>query len=58
MDKNFMVPVGGSIVFSPHKNLIKNLSAIYPGRATATPAIDLFITLLEMGEHGLTELLK
>lgn len=30
-DKNFMVPVGGAIVASQDKNLIKEISNLYPG---------------------------
>lgn len=56
-DKNFMVPVGGSIVFSPRVEAAKQLSCIYPGRASIGPIVDLFITLLEMGVSGLRKLL-
>lgn len=52
-DKNFMVPVGGSVVFSPQTNgLIEQVEKSYPGRASASPIIDLFITLLQLGEPG------
>ena len=50
-DKNFMVPVGGAIVTSSQEDFIASLSAMYPGRASATPVLDLFITLLAMGER-------
>lgn len=56
-DKNLMVPVGGAIVMSPAKESIKHLSQLYPGRASASPMIDLMITLLNMGEIGLKKLL-
>jgi len=56
-DKNFMVPVGGAIVSSSHVKFITDLSAIYPGRASAAPIMDLFITLLSMGENGYKSLL-
>jgi O-phospho-L-seryl-tRNASec:L-selenocysteinyl-tRNA synthase len=56
-DKNFMVPVGGSIVASCHKQYIKLLSQMYPGRASASPMLDLCITLLQMGVAGYRQLL-
>lgn len=37
---------------------LKALSASYPGRASAAPILDLFITLLSMGESGYRELLS
>jgi len=56
-DKNFQVPVGGSVVVSPDKDCIKRLSAMYPGRASMAPALDLFVTLLSMGEQGYRDML-
>ena len=51
-DKNFMVPVGGSIVASiVDGQFIEELATIYPGRASVSPILDLFITLLEMGKN-------
>ena len=55
-DKNFLVPVGGAIVSSPNPILIDNLSKLYPGRASASPIIDLFITLLSMGKNNFKNL--
>ena len=50
-DKNFLVPVGGSVVFTARNaELLALLEKSYPGRASASPIIDLFITLLQMGE--------
>ena len=57
-DKNFMVPVGGSIVFSSSQEVIDSVSSLYPGRASMSPVMDLFITLLAMGRVGLERLLK
>lgn len=57
-DKNFMVPVGGAIVTSPASTgFLKELSALYPGRASAAPIMDIFVTLLSMGEEGYKGLL-
>lgn len=52
-DKNFMVPIGGALIYSQNAELIKNISNLYPGRANASPIVDLFITLLSMGKNGL-----
>jgi len=49
-DKNFMVPVGGSLIYSSNKDMINKLKKNYPGRASMAPIRDLFITLLEMGK--------
>ena len=56
-DKNFLVPVGGAIVASPSVTFIAEFSAMYPGRAGMAPVMDLFITLLSMGERGYRGLL-
>jgi O-phospho-L-seryl-tRNASec:L-selenocysteinyl-tRNA synthase len=46
-DKNFMVPVGGSIIYSgKKKDLVEKINKIYPGRASGGPTVDLFITYL------------
>ncbi len=57
-DKNFMVPVGGAVVASSSIEFLQRLSATYPGRASMTPIIDLFITFLSMGEEGYLRLLS
>lgn len=49
-DKNFMVPIGGSLVYSPNAEMINKIKKNYPGRASMAPVLDLFITLLEMGK--------
>jgi len=51
-DKNFLVPVGGALIMSPNSKVIESISKNYPGRASASPMIDLFITLLSMGLDG------
>eukprot|EP00440_Ansanella_granifera_P041421 gb/GFBE01044918.1/.p1 GENE.gb/GFBE01044918.1/~~gb/GFBE01044918.1/.p1 ORF type:complete len:520 (+),score=95.86 gb/GFBE01044918.1/:1-1560(+) len=57
-DKNFLVPVGGAIVAGPNSVLVDKVSSIYPGRASASPVLDLFITLLSLGAPGWTRLLQ
>lgn len=50
-DKNFLVPVGGGIVFSCDKKKIEQLKKSYPGRAPISAYLDLFITLLQLGKN-------
>ncbi|KAL8271840.1 hypothetical protein Esti_004230 [Eimeria stiedai] len=57
-DKNFLTPVGGSLVYGPDPQLVAKVSASYPGRASMSPILDLFITLLQMGQTGLQHLLR
>ena len=48
-DKNFMVPVGGSLVAAFSKDLTNLIAANYPGRASMAPLLDVFITSLSLG---------
>jgi len=60
-DKNFLTPVGGSIVFSASKgedSITTKIAKNYPGRASMSPVLDLFITLLEIGKSGYLRLIK
>lgn len=41
-----MVPVGGSFIFSAKKEIVRKISEMYPGRASSSPILDIFITLL------------
>lgn len=50
-DKNFMVPIGGSLIYSSNEEIINKVKKNYPGRASLSPVLDLFITLLEMGKN-------
>merc|ERR1711865_1304091 len=56
-DKNFLVPVGGAVVTSPSKDIITNIGKLYAGRASGSPTLDLFITMLSMGSNGYTSML-
>jgi O-phospho-L-seryl-tRNASec:L-selenocysteinyl-tRNA synthase len=56
-DKNFMVPIGGSLIYSPNEEMIDRVKKNYPGRASLSPVLDLFITLLEMGKKGYKQLI-
>ncbi|KAF4733837.1 hypothetical protein FOZ63_013512 [Perkinsus olseni] len=56
-DKNFLVPIGGSIVIG-RSDLVSAVGAGYPGRASMSPILDLFITLLSLGKSGWMAMLK
>ncbi|XP_063220702.1 O-phosphoseryl-tRNA(Sec) selenium transferase [Bacillus rossius redtenbacheri] len=51
-DKNFLVPVGGAIIAGFDKGLVDRISRTYPGRASSSPTMDVFITLLSLGVSG------
>ena len=57
-DKNLMVPVGGAILASHNKEFPAKVAATYAGRGSSTPALDITITLLEMGVEGWNKLMK
>jgi O-phospho-L-seryl-tRNASec:L-selenocysteinyl-tRNA synthase len=57
-DKNLMVPVGGAIVAGPDKKFIARIGQNYPGRASMSPILDLFVTFLEMGAPGWKQALQ
>lgn len=57
-DKNFMVPVGGSIIAGFDSKFIEQIGKMYPGRASSSPVVDLFMTLLSMGKQGYKKLLE
>eukprot|EP00727_Mastigamoeba_balamuthi_P005477 m51a1_g1549 putative o-phosphoseryl-trna selenium transferase-like (648) ;mRNA; r:570341-574802 len=56
-DKNFMVPVGGAVIASPSREFVDAVSRSYPGRASMSPVLDLFMTLLSMGRDQYKHLL-
>ena len=53
-----MVPVGGAVIYSSDQSRINEIAKLYPGRASMSPILDLFVTLLSMGETGLKNLWK
>ncbi|SCP05978.1 O-phosphoseryl-tRNA(Sec) selenium transferase, putative [Plasmodium ovale] len=57
-DKNFLLPVCGSIVFSSNKTKINEMKKLYPGRTPVHAYLDLFITLLELGKKKILQLRK
>jgi O-phospho-L-seryl-tRNASec:L-selenocysteinyl-tRNA synthase len=48
-DKNFLAPVGGSIVVSPSTDFIEQVAETYAGRASAAPVVQTFAALLVLG---------
>ncbi|XP_071982092.1 O-phosphoseryl-tRNA(Sec) selenium transferase isoform X1 [Engystomops pustulosus] len=57
LDKNFMVPVGGAVVAGFDDSFLEEISKMYPGRASASPSLDVLITLLSLGASGYKNLL-
>lgn len=55
-DKNFLVPVGGGLLFSADRAFVDTVARTYAGRASAVCAEDMLVTLLEMGRAGLARL--
>lgn len=54
-DKNFMVPVGGSFLLARkgcEGMILDKVNALYPGRASMAPTMDVVMTLLHLGEAG------
>uniref|UniRef100_A0A8C5P7Z8 O-phosphoseryl-tRNA(Sec) selenium transferase n=1 Tax=Leptobrachium leishanense TaxID=445787 RepID=A0A8C5P7Z8_9ANUR len=58
LDKNFMVPVGGAVIAGFNDSFLQEISKMYPGRASASPSLDVLITLLSLGAKGYQDLLK
>ncbi|TMW57391.1 hypothetical protein Poli38472_003316 [Pythium oligandrum] len=58
LDKNFLMPVGGAIVSSASEDIVQSVSKLYPGRASNSPSVDFFITMLQMGLNGYRRFLK
>ena len=57
-DKNFMVPVGGSIIAGFDNEFVNKISQTYAGRGSSTPSVDVLITLLHLGINGYKQLLN
>lgn len=54
-DKNFLVPVGGAVLSGP-KDAVMRVAAMYAGRGSISPVVDLFITSLSLGRSGFQQL--
>jgi O-phospho-L-seryl-tRNASec:L-selenocysteinyl-tRNA synthase len=48
-DKNFLSPVGASIIVSPSKEFIEQIADTYPGRASAAPVVQTLAAMLALG---------
>ena len=48
-DKNFLSPVGASIIVSPSKEFIEQVADTYAGRASAAPVVQTLAALLALG---------
>ncbi len=57
-DKNFLTPVGGALIASPHEETIEKISRAYPGRASASPVVNFLISILSLGIEGYNKLIK
>ncbi|CAH8549472.1 unnamed protein product [Schistosoma turkestanicum] len=57
-DKNLMIPVGGAIIAGFCTDLIDSVAKLYPGRASGTPTLDVFATLLYLGNKGWDDLIQ
>ncbi len=57
-DKNFLTPVGGSVIASPSENQIDKISKTYPGRASAAPVVNFLISMLSLGAVGYQRLIQ
>jgi O-phospho-L-seryl-tRNASec:L-selenocysteinyl-tRNA synthase len=48
-DKNFLSPVGASIIVSPSKEFVEQITESYAGRASAAPVVQTLAALLALG---------
>ncbi len=48
-DKNFLTPVGSSILVSPNEEIIEKTAESYAGRASAAPLVQTLASLLSLG---------
>ncbi len=55
-DKNFLSPVGASIIVSPSKDFIEQIADTYAGRASAAPVVQTLAALLALGLDRYTDL--
>ena len=55
-DKNFLTPIGGTIIASPSESFVQEISQCYAGRATAAPIIQFFAAILSLGLQGYEKL--
>ncbi|MBS7288900.1 MAG: O-phosphoseryl-tRNA(Sec) selenium transferase, partial [Candidatus Freyarchaeota archaeon] len=51
-DKNFLTPVGGSVVAAKEEEVVERVGGMYAGRATAAPMVQFLAALLCLGVRG------
>jgi O-phospho-L-seryl-tRNASec:L-selenocysteinyl-tRNA synthase len=57
-DKNFLCPIGGSIIASPDESFLSRVAHSYAGRATAAPVVQFLAAVLSLGENRYKELIQ
>ncbi|MBW9219869.1 O-phosphoseryl-tRNA(Sec) selenium transferase [Methanothermococcus sp. SCGC AD-155-N22] len=57
-DKNLLTPIGGGIVYSKDRDFLREISLSYPGRACATPVVNILISLLSLGMRRYLDLME
>jgi O-phospho-L-seryl-tRNASec:L-selenocysteinyl-tRNA synthase len=57
-DKNLLTPIGGGIIYSKNKEFLKEVSYSYPGRACATPIVNILVSMLSMGMNKYLKLME
>ncbi|ENN96720.1 O-phosphoseryl-tRNA(Sec) selenium transferase [Methanocaldococcus villosus KIN24-T80] len=57
-DKNLFTPIGGGIIYSRDKEFLRETSLCYPGRACATPVVNILISFLSLGMNKYLDLMK
>jgi O-phospho-L-seryl-tRNASec:L-selenocysteinyl-tRNA synthase len=55
-DKNFLAPVGGTVIASPDPEYVEKISAMYAGRASAAPIGQFLAAILSLGTKRYEEL--
>ena len=57
-DKNLLTPIGGGIIYSKDREFLNEISLCYPGRACATPIVNILVSMLSLGLNKYLELMK
>ena len=57
-DKNLLTPIGGGIIYSKDESILKKISKSYPGRACASPIVNMLISLLAIGFNNYKKLME
>ncbi len=55
-DKNFLAPVGASIIVSPSEEIVEQIAETYAGRASAAPIVQTLAALLAIGLENYKDL--